>query len=223
MPKPSPIRLPSSSDRIVIVGRTGSGKSQAGSWHLSMQAFDTMPWVILDYKNDPDEIFNRVANAQQISYKEVPSKPGIYILKVFPGDNDVLDEWLWSVWERGDIGIFVDEGTMIDRYSRPFNSMLTQGRSKHIPMIILTQQPVNISGYVFSESGFWQVFDLTRKSDRKKVEENTEIPHDYKLEDYHSYYYDVGKKKLVKFGPVPDAETILANIDRRAPKQRRYL
>jgi hypothetical protein len=223
MAKDTPIRLPSSSDRIVIVGRTGSGKSQAGSWHLSMQAFDTMPWVVLDSKDDPDEIFNRVAMAQQITYKELPSKPGIYILKILPGESEELEGWLWRAWQRGDIGIFVDEGTMIDKYSKSFNSMLNQGRSKRIPMIILTQQPVNVSGYVFSEAGFWQVFDLTRMSDRKKVEENTNIPRDYNLPDYHSYYYDVGKKNLVTFAPVPDAEVILRNIDAKHPKKRRYL
>jgi hypothetical protein len=215
------IRLPSSNDRIVIVGRTGSGKSQAALWHLSMQAFDKMPWVILDYKND--DMINSIEKAVYINYTDVPKKAGIYILKIMPGDGEALDEWLWKVWAKENIGILVDEGTMIDRTSKPFNAMLTQGRSKRIPMIVLTQRPVNLSGYVFSESGFWQVFDLTKKADRKTVEENTIIPWDYKLEDYHSYYYDVSKKKLVEFGPVPEADVILANIDARAPKQRRYL
>lgn len=214
-------RLPSSSDRIVIVGRTGSGKSQAALWHLSMQSFDAMPWVILDYKDD--EMINSIEKATLISYSDVPTKPGIYILKIMPGEDEELDAWLWKVWAKGGIGILVDEGTMIKRESKAFNACLTQGRSKRIPMIVLTQRPVNLSGYVFSESGFWQVFDLTKKADRKTVEENTIIPWDYKLEDYHSYYYDVGKKKLVEFGPVPKADTILSNIDKRHPQKRRYL
>lgn len=221
MAKNETVRLPTSSDRTVIVGRTGSGKSQAAIWMLSTQAIDRMPWVIIDYKND--ELINSIEKAQVIDYSTVPKKPGVYILKVLPGEDEELEQWFWRVWAQENIGILVDEATMLGKFNRAFNACLTQGRSKRIPMIILTQQPVNISTYVFSEAGYWMVFDLTKKQNRVTVAENTTIPANYELPDYHSYYYDVSKKRLTTFSPVPDADAILERIDNKLPKTRRTL
>jgi hypothetical protein len=108
---------------------------------------------------------------------------------------------------------------MIDRNDRWFNACLTQGRSRRIPMIVLSQRPVWLSRFVFSEADFFQVFDLTHIKDMDKVAEyirdddrkQLEAP----LKDFHSFYYDVGKRRLETFGPVPKSDKILRDIDLR--------
>lgn len=219
----SPIRLPGPTHRVAVVGRTGSGKTFAAVWHLSNADFNVRPWVIIDYKND--DLINGIEKAQYINYNDLPTQPGIYILKVLPGEEDLLSEWFQRVWEHEGIGIYIDEGYMINKHDKWFNACLTQGRSKKIPMIILSQRPVWLSRFVFSEADFFQVFDLTHSQDMVKVKEYIKDDErkqlDKPLRDYHSFYYDVGKKRLETFGPVPDGDSLLAKIDARLPDNRR--
>jgi superfamily II RNA helicase len=108
---------------------------------------------------------------------------------------------------------------MIDRNDKWFNACLTQGRSKRIPMIVLSQRPVWLSRFVFSEADFFQVFDLTHSQDMAKVREyirdDSRNQLERPLKDFHSFYYDVGKKRLETFGPVPDGAALLHTIDQR--------
>jgi hypothetical protein len=214
---PEAIRLPGSTNRTAIVGRTESGKTQAALWHLSHADFDRRPWVILDYKND--EHINSIARAELITYDELPREPGIYILKVLPGDDAELSEWFRQVWEQENMGVYVDEGYMIDPRDKWFNALLTQGRSKHIPMFVLSQRPVWLSRFVFSEASFFQVFDLTHTRDMDKMREYIRDDErrqlDQPLEDFNSFYYDVGRRQLDTFGPVPEASKTLQAIDAR--------
>jgi hypothetical protein len=212
-----PMRLPGPTSKTAIVGRTGSGKTVAALWHLSNSDFDERPWILLDYKND--EHINSIARAELIDYDDLPDAPGIYILKVLPGEEEKVDEWFKTVWERENIGIVIDEGYMIDPRSQWFNACLTQGRSKHISMIILSQRPVWLSRFVFSEADFFQVFDLTHVKDMDKVREYVRDDDRHQLEqplpNYHSFFYDVGNKRLETLGPVPEEEELLASIDER--------
>lgn len=216
---PSSIQLPGGTDRTAVVGRTGSGKTFVAVWLLSHADFDEKPWVVIDYKND--ELINSIGRAQSIGYDEIPEEPGIYILKVLPGDSDDggrLSEWLRRVWEHEDVGLYVDEGYMINPRDKWFNACLTQGRSKRIPMIVLSQRPVWLSRFVFSEADFFIVLELTHEGDRDKVKEYIrddagllERP----LEQFHSYYYDVAGKDLRELLPVPKGAVLLGEIDQR--------
>jgi hypothetical protein len=211
------IRLPGPTHKLAIVGRTGSGKTVAAVWHLSNADFDERPWILLDYKND--ELINGIERAEVIGYDELPELPGVYILKVLPGDEERVEEWFRAVWERENIGVLIDEGYMIDPRSQWFNACLTQGRSKKIAMIILSQRPVWLSRFVFSEADFFQCFDLTHVKDMDKVREYIRDDEREQLErplaPYHSYYYDVGRRQLETLGPVPESAELLAIIDAR--------
>jgi DNA helicase HerA-like ATPase len=211
------IRLPGPSDRLAIVGRTGSGKTVAAIWHLSEADFDERPWVILDFKND--ELLNAIDRAELIDFGELPSEPGLYLLKVRPGSQEQVSEFFKQAWHQENIGILVDEGYMIDRDDEWFNACLTQGRSKKITLFILSQRPVWLSRFVFSEASYFQVFDLTHSKDLDKVREYIRDDEreqlDQELPEFHSFYYDVGRKHLETFGPVPPAKDLLLTIDER--------
>src|SRR5271165_1556681 len=165
MASDSQFRLPTSTQRIAIVGRTGSGKTIAGLWHLSNANFDVMPWVIIDYKTD--EHIGKIERAQYIDSSYTPKNPGIYVIQPEPDDEN-MREFLTRIWQREGTGVYLDEGYMIGenkKVEQRFKTLLTQGRSKHIPMIVLSQRPVWISRFVWSESDFYQVFDIAMEDD----------------------------------------------------------
>lgn len=219
------IRLPGPTHKTAIVGRTGSGKTVAAVWLLSQSDFDERPWIVLDYKHD--ELINSIGRAERVGYEELPDLPGVYILTVLPGDEERVDAWFKQVWERENLGVLVDEGYMIDPRSQWFNACLTQGRSKRISMVILSQRPVWLSRFVFSEADFFLVFDLTHSKDQDKVSEYLRDDERHLLErplpPYHSFFYDVAEKRLEVLGPVTDqgkpyqqaVGEILATIDSR--------
>jgi hypothetical protein len=210
------IRLPNSTHRLAVVGRTGSGKTVASVWHLSNQPIEKMPWVIFDFKTD--ELINSIKEAEHVNVGFIPKKPGLYIVHPLPSESDAVESYLWKLWERQRIGIYVDEGYMMGN-SEGFDACLTQGRSRHIPMIVCTQRPAWITRFVFSESDFYQVFSLNDKRDRKTIESFVPVTLDDRLPDFHSHYYDVGKNQLYRFSPVPSEDEILSSIAARIPRR----
>jgi hypothetical protein len=225
MQQPSQFRLPGPDNRTTVIGRTGSGKSHFAAWLLSTQNFDVMPWVIIDFKDEDKDIINQIQRIQYLTYADpLPVRPGIYILKPMSGEKDVMQAWLWRVYYQGNIGLFFDEVFPMGQNNEAFNTILMQGRSKNIPVIACTQRPSNVSVYCFSEASFYYVFDVTKTSDRKKInEEISQIPRDYNLPDYHSYWYDVAKKTMLDVQPAPDARVILSDIEAKLPVYRRTL
>lgn len=207
-------------ERHAVIGRNGSGKTQLAGWELAHMPFHKMPFTIIDYKKDA--LLNKIPYTKEIGYGEVPKQPGLYILHPHPSDNDKMEQWLWRVWERGKIGLLADEGYMLPE-DGAFQAILTQGRSKHIPMIILSQRPKWISRFVFSEANHFSVFHLNAKDDRKTVESFIPLEMKADLPAYHSYWYDTGKHKLYGLLPAPDEDTILTKFAERLAPKRRFL
>lgn len=224
MKKRSKFRLPDSSNRTTVIGRTGSGKSHFAAWLLSTQNFDFMPWVIVDFKDEDKDIINQIDRVQYLDYGDpIPERPGVYILKPLEGDESLTD-WLWKVFRHGYCGLFFDEVFPLGQHNKAFNTIMMQGRSRNIPVIVCTQRPTNISVYCFSEASYCYVFDLTKTKDRQTVHnEISAIPVKYVLEPYHSFYYDVVGKQVLTVKPAPSAGVILDNIDAKIPVQRRTL
>jgi hypothetical protein len=215
------MRYPNDQQHISIVGATGSGKTQAGAFHLSRRNYTTKPWLVYDFKGE--DLFNEIENAFHLSADDkVPEKPGLYIVHAVPEDPGV-DEQMLEIWHRENIGVMIDEGYMIGRQNRPFRYLLTQGRSKHIPLIVLSQRPVWMDRFVFSESSFFQIFRLQHKKDLANVNEFIPFDLSERLPEYHSYYYDVGNNTLEKLSPVPDRQLILDTFDSRLQNLKRVV
>lgn len=220
------MRLPRDDERLTIYGMTGTGKTVAALWHLSQRNFLEMPWVVLDFKGD--QHIGSLEGTKEIPSRhgKAPTTPGIHIARPVPGvDDEWLDDLLWDVWNRGHMGLYTDEGYMVGSRSKPFNALLTQGRSKGIPMITLSQRPVWLSRFVISEAEFHQVFFLSDEQDRDIVQRF--IPYDMtekRLPRFHSWYYDVPRDKFDGLKPVPRPHLVRHEINRKldtltAPRQ----
>jgi hypothetical protein len=208
------IRLPGTSDRIAIIGHTGSGKSQAALWHLSNVNFDRMPWIIVDPKEE--EKINSIEGATYIENWEVPKKPGIYILPTTRYDLNELDEYFAALLDRQNVGVYIDEGSECG-FGPGFETFLTRGRSRHCPAIVLTQRPINISRYAFSEAQFFQCFPITDERDYKVLRGMAKIPNfdEVTIPQFSSFYYDVRWKRCYFMHPVPKIDAILDRIETR--------
>lgn len=209
------VRLPNNSQRLAVIGRTGSGKTQAGLWHLSTKNLRDFPWIVFDTKGD--ELIREIGKfpaVHKIRFGDAIDKQGLHILRPLPHEmkSDECENFLWKLHKRGRCGIFIDEGYMFDKYSDALNALYTQGRSLKIPMITLSQKPKYLTQFTFSESDFFQVFDLNDKNDRKRINEFMPADLERPLPDFHSLWYDVGRRSVVNFSPVPARDTILENF-----------
>lgn len=222
---PKQFHFPNLDERTVVLGRTGSGKTQLGAYVLARSQFDKQPFVIVDFKRD--KLLNSVDRIREIGLNEIPTKPGVYILHPLPGEEDELEAWMWDVWNAGNIGIFFDEGTLVPD-KKAFSALLRQGRSKNIPLITCSQRPVDLPRSVFTESEHIAVFPLQDRRDRQTVGFFTpDGMLDKRQNKYHSFWYDIGQHEnddptpWFEVAPVPDAETIRELIQSRlAPRHR---
>jgi hypothetical protein len=208
-------RLPNNSQRTVITGRTGTGKSIAGAWQLSLKNFASFPWLVWDTKKDPfwREVW-KMPGARRIGFGDMPGKNGLYYIQPTPAEmkSAACEAFLWKMHKRGRIGNFIDEGYMFDKYSDALTALYTQGRTLNIPMITLTQKPKYLNMFTFSEADFFQVFALNDIQDRRRIAEFSPIDPKTSLRPYHSMWYDVARNSVVEFSPVPAPDRILENF-----------
>ena len=212
-----PVALPNDSQRLLIVGATGSGKTQAALWHLSHRTYTSMSWVV--YNTKADSTIDSIPYSEQIEIDQVPVKPGVFIVKPLPHEQEALEAHQWEIWKRGSMGVYVDEGYAMGNHNQAFRALLTQGRSKYIPMIVLSQRPVWLDRFAFSESEFMQAFRLQHAKDRAAMEELIPAPLD-RLPAYHSWYYDALGNRTYRMAPVPRLEIIHATFARRLAPER---
>lgn len=234
-------RLPDDDEHVAVVGRNGTGKSQCGAWILSERDLSTSRTFIVDYKGE--DLFARLRNLRQISLKEkLPVEPGLYILHAVPfeAEQEKMRQWLYRLWESGNAGLFVDEGYMIPgEKNGPFQAILTQGRSLRLPVIALSQRPVGVNRFVFSEASHTIVFDLNDERDKDVIREFTPtgfmdwVPHGIGVKDpyndeillpkFHAKWYNKKDNSRFVLRPVPSADEIVAAIDAQLRPKHRWL
>ena len=209
-------RFPGGDARTTVIGATGSGKSTCGVWLLSHQRFDKRPWVILDFKREA--IFDAIGipPIRQIGLGSVPKKAGLYLVSPRPDQDDELEEWLWRVWQRENVGLFVDEASLMpDRDA--WRAILQQGRSKRIPCIACTQRPVDVKRGLFSEASYFCIYRMADKRDYKTVEGFVPADLSAPLPTYHWHWYDVARNRLLHMAPVPPPSAIAETTRARIP------
>ena len=109
------MKEPDNSQRAVICGRTGSGKTHEGLHQLSDRSFDVMPWICLDFK--ANDLLARLPVTGLATMDEPPPRePGLYVVRTIWADSKPggrLDRYLDQVLTQGNTGLFIDEGQQI--------------------------------------------------------------------------------------------------------------
>ena len=202
MPEHNGFALPRNDQRISIVGHTGSGKTWLAAWIIGRGGYlPRMPVVVIDYKFD--KLLNSVEGAQELKLTaKAPSRPGMYLVHPMPKEDVAVEDMLWKIWEKGNTLVYTDEAHMLPDEGA-LQALLTQGRSKKIPMITITQRPRWTSRFIFSEADYHAAFHLVYPDDRKFVSGlfNADL---HGLPEYHSAYHVVAKHKNFLLKPVPN-------------------
>lgn len=216
------ITLPRFDKRTAVIGSTGSGKTQFAVWLLSTRDFDVRPWIIFDFKGD--ELIEAINPLEINVYGAPPKKPGLYVVRPIPGrDDKAVQEFLWKCWQQEWLGIYIDEGYMMGNRNPALNACLTQGRSKKIEMITLSQRPVWMSKFVFSESNFFAIMNLTLEDDRKFVSGYVGGSEINLLPRYHSLWYNADAQEGHILKPVPPREVLLERFEMRTQTRRKVI
>ena len=220
--KSSGFRFPSGDSRTVVIGATGTGKTTLGAWLLSHARFDARPWVILDYKGE--ELFDLVGQPPLIRLRlgQLPPKRGLCIVSPRPDQDEAVEAWLWKIWEKGNIGLFVDEAALLPS-SGAVKAILRQGRSKRLPLIACTQRPIGIDREFFSEASYVACFRVQDERDYKIVAGFTRKADLSKpLPAHWSHWYDVGEDVALILKPVPPPRDIASRLASVVPQQRTF-
>jgi DNA helicase HerA-like ATPase len=212
--------FPSITEKVLVVGSTGSGKSTLGLWMLKHAPFHRMPYVMVDYKRE--DAIKMIDRARQIDFTEIPRHPGLYVIRPMPDvDDDRMSGWLYGVWNRGNTGLFFDEGMMVPK-SGALQAIYTQGRSKRIPAITLSQRPVSLHRTALSESDHFVVFRLNDERDYKTVLQYVPRVSEQVIEDrpeYNSLWYRQRDRAKWNFERIDNPESIPGEINSRLPRR----
>lgn len=204
------MRLPTDTERHAIVGTTGSGKTVFGLWCLSQRNFDRMPFIIVDFKRD--EQIAQIPRLEEIDINaKIPKRPGLYVVRPDATDIDAgnVTDFFYRVWERERTGLFLDEGYMIPPRDPGLRTVLTQGRSKRIPIISLSQRPAFVSPFLLSESEFKSVFYLEHPRDIERMNEWMPRVAPNLLPDHESYWYQREGRELLRLRKCPPLDVIM--------------
>jgi hypothetical protein len=185
------------------------------AWVLSHSRFDQRPYIIIDYKGE--KFLNSIENIRHARLdRKPPREPGLHIVHPVPAEENEIEDYMWQIWERGNTGIYIDEGHMLPNKDRgALAACLVQGRSKRIPMIMLVQRPAWTSRFTFSEADHYCIFHVQYPDDRKFLSGLLNKDLNKPLPQYHSHYHTVARHENFLLKPVPHPDRIRENIEAR--------
>lgn len=219
------MRVPNDSQHITIAGKNGTGKTTEAMDLLSHRSIDEMPWLFIDTKKaDP------VVNAMPVTaihpvIGRPPKLPGLYIVK--PTEDDLaprgtMERLFLSCLEQTHVGIVIDEGQRFGQHNRGLRLLLTEGRALSVPVIFLTQRPMNVDTYALSECAYLQLFRLQHPHDFDRVAEFLDperTPWDELAAagKHHSFWWDTDADEVEMLPPCPRIDEIYQRISNRLP------
>lgn len=205
-------RLPNTTNRLVVCGSNGSGKTVFGVWVMSTCSildWRNNPVVIFDWKRDG--LINSLGAKPWGLHQRPPTKPGLYIVHPDIDDLAAVDVFLNRCWEQEDIGLFFDEGSELEK-SKAINRVMKQGRSKHVPCITCTQRPTWLPRSIFSEADYFALLRLNDRDDQTTVKRFVNADVYKRRAEHNALWYDGGRDRAHEFLPVPPPAELRAKF-----------
>jgi len=158
------------SNRVLLTGRTGSGKTYAANVLCS----GLSRLVVIDTKGTLTGWNCRDANPRLINKLEHDEPVRI---RLVPDIVDNQTEWFEQLFERlyhiGNLTVYIDEVYGVlppgQRPGKWFNALYTRGREFGIGVWAATQRPAWVPLVVLSEADWFLVFRLHMTEDRRRM------------------------------------------------------
>lgn len=179
MPEPLTLKrlLPASTERWLIVGTTGCGKTTLARHALKASSFGTI--LVIDpkctYGGKTGEIgytlVRRPDHLKRLSRRETHIQ---YRPDERHNSVDDYDEVYHWAYRRQDVMVYTDETfAVMHRTYAPdwLRACVTQGRELHVGMIFATQRPRGVDLRVLTEAEVISMFELRYREDRKRMAE----------------------------------------------------
>jgi hypothetical protein len=161
--------IPRQTDRAVIIGHTGSGKTVLAKHLLQWKPYT----VVYDSKGTIDwpeyELHTNLRSIGNTLYPRLIYRPDID-----SQNENIVEKFFEWVYERRNTTLYVDEvysiasRTYMPKY---YQAILTRGRERNTVAWNSTQRPKEIPKFLLSESEHYYIFRLRLPQDRKEVEE----------------------------------------------------
>jgi hypothetical protein len=168
---------PGSTDRALLVGMTGSGKTTLARYLLNLRR--GVPVLVYDWKGlirwPGYERLTGLRDFIRCKEERKIYAPGISE----NNDPDFFDAFFRYCYDLGRVQVYVDEVFAVtDRDTIPayYHAALTRGRERGLSLYSSTQRPTGIPAVVSSEAEHGFYFRLKLKQDSQRVEEWTGIP-----------------------------------------------
>lgn len=220
--------------RGLLVGKTGSGKSQGAMFHL--RHTDIWPKIIFDTKiedfffsvpeeGEEMELAFSVDDLKAIKKRPIKEQPD-YIL-VRPSAEEVqafdpLDEYTQFVYNNfGKCFIYFDELTNWHRgmlCGPGLINVLTRGRSRGKTTLMASQRPAWISRSCLTETDKFFIHNLNDEKDVDRLSDVVpQMKKMKKLKRFHFYHYDTAADMDAPalYSPVPETLIDKTKIFRR--------
>lgn len=159
-----------SNDRVLIAGKTGSGKT----WFARNMLSGVSRLVVIDPKANLTDWDTREADGK--TFREFARGADLR-LRLIPPVTDDPEGWYESqfaeLYEIGEHTLYIDEAyAVVPPGARPgkyLNALYTRGRERGIGVWASTQRPTWIPLFLISEADWLVVFRLNLLDDRKRI------------------------------------------------------
>lgn len=206
-----PAPLISPGKRALISGSTGCGKSTLACWLLKRSP---NRWVVLNpkhtaaYENLDDAFIVKSLDISKTEKSMARHRFTIVNPSSIESDPESLDAFIMGLhngWRN--VGLVCDELYTVHKGNGVAGpgliGWLTRGRELRQSFLGLTQRPVWISKFCFSESDYLGFMYLGLSDDRKRAIEMTDIKQlGEKLPKRHWLWYRPDTEDLTHYGPV---------------------
>lgn len=209
-------------ERGLLVGKTGSGKTQNGLFHL--QNTPLWPRIIFDTKIE-DHFFSLPQNGEKLElieglenfahYAKTTKRDKMpdYLLVRPTGaefvDPEILDEYMGIVYSSfGPVFTYIDEVNNLHKNGRALPhlmNLLCRGRSRGKTTLMGSQRPAFISRSCLTESDRFYIHQLTDMKDRIRLSDVIpDFDKEIKPPKWHFHHFaHADHEKCELYKPVP--------------------